>query len=154
MNMKKIIIIQFIINVFTPILLGTIIGLVYKDDFNYILSLNRTIKVPSVIFPIIWSILYLLQGLWYQLYLTKEKKDTVITVYWMSIIINLLYTPLFFNLHLNILSTFIVIILITLIGYLFTYSLIKKFKFWYLYIPYLTWLIFALILMMDIIIHN
>ncbi len=152
--MKKIIIIQFIINVFTPILLGIIIGLVYKDDFSYILSLNRTIKVPSVIFPIIWSVLYLLQGLWYQFYLKKEKNDTIITVYWMSIIINLLYTPLFFNLHLNILSTFIVIILIALIGYLFAYSLIKKYNFWYLYIPYLTWLTFALILMMDIIIHN
>ncbi len=152
--MKKQKVIQFIINVFTPILLGTLIGLVYKDDFNYVSSLKRVIKVPSILFPIIWSVLYLLQGLWYYFYLKKEKNTTVMYVYWISIVVNLLYTPVFFNLHLNYLSTLIVISLIVLIWYLFVYSIKKKYKIAYLYVPYLLWLIVALTLMIDILIHN
>lgn len=152
--MKKQKVIQFIINVFTPILLGTLIGLVYKDDFNYVSSLNRVIKFPSILFPIIWSVLYLLQGLWYYFYLKKEKNTTVMYAYWISIVVNLLYTPVFFNLHLNYLSTLIVISLIVLIWYLFVYSNKKKYKIAYLYVPYLLWLTVALTLMIDILIHN
>lgn len=75
-------------------------------------------------------------------------------VYWISIVVNLLYTPVFFNLHLNYLSTLIVISLIGLIGYLFVYSNKKKYKIAYLYVPYLLWLTVALTLMIDILIHN
>lgn len=52
--MKEQKVIQFIINVFTPILLGTLIGLVYKDDFNYVSSLNRVIKFPSILFGLFY----------------------------------------------------------------------------------------------------
>lgn len=153
-NMRKEKIINFIVSVFIPIILGTFVGLLFKDDFDYIESLNRVIKVPTIVFPIVWSILYLLQGIWYFLYLKKERNQNIIAIYWASVLVNLLFTPILFSFHLNLLATIIVITLLALIGYLFYYSLKKDYKFGYFYVPYLLWLIVALSLMVDILIHN
>lgn len=153
--MKKEKIIRFIFNVFTPLILGSIIGLLTMDSFSYLEQLNRKIVVPPIVFPIVWSILYLLQGIWYYLYKKiGDKNEKITQVYWLFIIVNLLFTPLLFVFHLNILALIDVILLMILIGILFVHSLNKKYKIAYLYIPYLLWLVVAFSLMIDIVVHN
>ncbi len=152
--MRKDNVINFIFNVFTPLILGAIMGLLTKDDYSYLDSINRTIMVPNIVFPIVWSILYLLQGIWYHLYLKMENEPKIDTIYWLSILVNLLFMPLLFTFKQPILAMIDVIVLIFLIGYLFFYSLGKKYKIGYLYLPYLLWLIVAFSLMLDILIHN
>ena len=61
--MKKNQVINFVFNVFTPLILGAIVGFLTKNDYSYLDSLNRTIIIPPIVFPIVWSILYLLQGI-------------------------------------------------------------------------------------------
>ena len=38
---------EFIFNVFSPLLLGSVIGLLTKDDFSYLDTLNRKINIPN-----------------------------------------------------------------------------------------------------------
>lgn len=145
---------EFIFNVFSPLLLGSVIGLLTKDDFSYLDTLNRKINIPNIVFPIVWSGLYLLQGVWYNQYLKLENNKTIRFIYWTSIAVNLLFTPILFTYQLPSLAIIDVIVLICLIGYLFFYCITKKYKIAYLYLPYMIWLIIAFSLMVDILIHN
>ena len=56
------------------ILTFSIVGIIFKDYNSYIETLERTIKVPAIIFPIVWSILYVMIGFWYDFY---EKQGVV-----------------------------------------------------------------------------
>ena len=153
--MKKNQVINFVFNVFTPLILGAIVGFLTKNDYSYLESLNRTIIIPPIVFPIVWSILYLLQGIWYHLFLKIEpENDKIESIYWGSIAANLLFTPLLFTFQFPVFAFIDVIVLVLLIGYLFFYSLSKKYKIAYLYVPYMLWLMLATALMFDILLHN
>lgn len=148
--MKKISDILFY--VFTPLLIGTIIGLIFKDYTSYIQTLNRNIKVPSLIFPIAWSILYLVIGIWYYFY-QKNATDKNKLLYYILLVLNYLFTPLLFYFKQITLSLILVLLLIIGNAYLF-YDFLKKDKKSYILIPYLIWLCFAQILMIDLFINN
>ena len=66
--------IKNIFYLFFPIFMGFFIGVIIKDSISY----NNMIKPPfspiPIVFPIAWSILYLLIGISY--YLLKKEKDT------------------------------------------------------------------------------
>lgn len=149
--MKKIDIGSLLFHVLTPILLGMAVGLIF-NDFDYIDSLNKNIDVPKIIFPIVWSILYLLIGYWYHNY---EKEATLRNkvIYYVLLGLNFLFTPVLFYFHNIVLALIIVIILIIGNVYLLIDS-IKKGKYGYLLVPYILWLTFALVLMVDLLINN
>ncbi len=137
-----------------PLFLGVVISLIYKDNFNFINSLNRTIKVPSITFPIVWSILYLLNGIFY--YFLKKDRDVkeIIKLFWISLFINLLFVPIFFGLNNLVISFIDIIVLLLIVIYLFVKLLVKKKKYSYLLVPYILWLIIALSLSLDLLINN
>jgi len=146
---------HLIFNILLPLILGGIVGLISKDDFNYLENINRHIIIPNIVFPIVWSVLYVLMGLWSYYYEEKHPQDkTTITLYYISLLVNIAFTPILFILHLNVLALIDVAILLILITYLFVKSLIKKDKFSYLLVPYVIWLCLALSLMVDIVASN
>jgi tryptophan-rich sensory protein len=149
--MKKIDIGSLLFHVLTPILLGMAVGLIF-NDFDYIDSLNKNIDVPKIIFPIVWSILYLLIGYWYHNY-EKEAMLRNKVIYYVLLGLNFLFTPVLFYFHNIVLALIIVIILIIGNVYLLIDS-IKKGKYGYLLVPYILWLTFALVLMVDLLINN
>lgn len=146
---------HLIFNILLPLILGGIVGLISKDDFNYLENINRHIIIPNIVFPIVWSVLYVLMGLWSYYYEDKHPQDkTTITLYYISLLVNIAFTPILFILHLNVLALIDVAILLILITCLFVKSLIKKDKFSYLLVPYVIWLCLALSLMVDIVASN
>lgn len=146
---------HLIFNILLPLILGSIVGLISKDDFNYLETINRHIIIPNIVFPIVWSVLYVLMGLWSYYYEENHPQDKVtITLYYISLLVNIAFTPILFILHLNVLALIDVAILLILITYLFVKSLIKKDKFSYLLVPYVIWLCLALSLMVDIVASN
>lgn len=115
---------------------GIIIGLISKTN-------NSNLNIPSFIFPIVWTILYILMGI--SSYIIKKENGNLST-YYKQLILNFSWPLIFFNLNLKI---FALIILITLI--IQVIKMIKEFKkinktAAYLQIPYLLWLFFATIL--------
>ena len=153
--MKKKNIISLIFNVGLPILLGFIISLITRDDISYLQTLNRNINVPSIVFPIVWSILYILMGIWMFLFsrdFPLDKKNQII--YWISLVINLLFSLILFSFRQIILAFIDVIILLIMIIYLFLFTLSKDKKYAYLLLPYIVWLFIAFNLMLDIVVNN
>ena len=132
MNIKRLV---FII-LFT-FLIGTLPS--WFIDIN-LDGLATPFKIPGVIFPIAWSILYLLMSISY--YLVSDN-DNTIGIYLGQLIVNSIWTILFFGLQWRLLSFFWIILLFSLVLVMaLRYKKINKASF-YLLIPYLLWLLFA-----------
>lgn len=102
----------------------------------------------AILFPIVWSILYILMGISsYLVYKSNsEYKKTALIIYDIQLILNALWSIIFFRFE-NFLLAFIWLVILTGVVILMMYYFYKSDKrAFYLQIPYLLWLIFATIL--------
>ena len=135
---------MFIIYMITPLILGGIVGLITMGGTS-----NYSGIVPSWVFPVVWSILYVMMGI--ASYFIRDNRSLVI-IYIVNLVINLLWPIIFFGFKLKVLGFFWILLLILVVGYMI-YRFYDKSKISaYLLIPYLLWLIFASVLnLMEII---
>lgn len=144
------------ITILMPLLGGIIVSLVIAPSMNYS-TLNKPIlSPPGIVFPIVWTILYLLMGISYYLSETsnhdKFQKSSII--FYISLFLNYLWPIFFFTLNLPTVA-FVIILLLIYTVILWITRLFKETKIAsYLQIPYLVWLFFALYLNLAIIILN
>ena len=133
-------------------------GLLFRSDTIFYKSLNKPIFAPpSILFPIVWSILYILIGISiYIIYKDNSYKNT--PEYNKTLLINYFSNQIFSFLFFTIKSPFLALIdtFIVLISSLFLYyeskSLNKTSA--KLLIPYIIWNIFATILIISIFFMN
>ena len=149
-NLKKLLI--YIIITF---LIGSFFAL-FINNMNLYNNLNKPINIPGIVFPIVWSILYLLMGI--SVYIISESNDSnkkqAIKTYFVQLIVNSLWTLIFFGFKLYILS-FIWILLLTVLVVIMIIKFYKINKLAGLInIPYLLWLLFASYLNLGIILLN
>lgn len=104
--------------------------------------------VPSIVFPIVWTILYILMGISAYIIWTSESenKDIAIGLYAVQLVINALWPLFFFRYQMFFVSFLWILLLIAVvIAMVIAFYKIKPIAA-YLQIPYLAWLIFASIL--------
>ena len=152
MNKKEIAKIAFY--VLFPLALGSIVGFLVKNDFSYLETLNRNIIIPPIVFPIAWTILYVTMGIWAYLYDRDFDDNKILSIYYIALLFNLLFSIVLFTLEMPILAFIDVVVLIIMIGFLFIKTLKNEKKYGFILLPYLLWLFVALSLMIDILIHN
>lgn len=146
--MKKIII-------FIPIILGTLVGLLLMNSYEFYQGLIKPpLAPPNWLFPIAWSILYLLMGISY--YKIIDKSDDVIIrqIYRIQLFFNLVWPVIFFLFELLLLSSIWIVcldILVIIMIYIF-YKIDSKAGLFQ--IPYLIWILFATYLNISIFILN
>ncbi len=135
---------KLILYIAIPLLLGGIVGFITSKE-----SMNYNGIVDGWVFPIVWSILYILMGICS--YLVRNNKE-LMSIYKVNLVINLLWPIIFFTLNFKVFGFFWILLLILVVGYMI-YKFYNKNKISaYLLIPYLLWLIFASILnLMEII---
>lgn len=129
---------------------------IFVKEYNFYNNLNKIVNVPSIAFPIVWSFLYLLMGI--SVYLISESKDinkkNAIKSFYIQLIINSLWTLIFFGFKLYILAcTWIILLIILVLIMIIKFYKINKIA-GIINIPYLLWLIFALVLNYSIIVLN
>lgn len=96
--------------------------------------------VPGWIFPVVWSILYILMGI--SSYLVREDDDAL-NIYKVNLVVNLAWSFIFFTFNMKILAFLWIILLIVIVCYMiYKFFKVKKIAA-YLQIPYLIWLLFA-----------
>lgn len=138
MNMKKIDYKKLAFYIAIPLVLGVIVGLITMKA-----SLSYNGPVPRWIFPIAWSILYVLMGI--SSYFISDNKN-LLNIYKINLIVNLLWPIIFFLFKLKVLAFFWILILILIVGYMI-YKFYQENKLSsYLLIPYILWLVFASVL--------
>ena len=133
------------------LLIGGLPGISVAINNTYETLNKPPLSPPVILFPIVWTILFILMGI--SVYLVKDNKEAV-KAYFIQLIVNALWTPIFFLLNAYLLAFIWLVILIVLVV-----IMLDKFKeinktSVYLNIPYVIWLLFALYLNAGIFLLN
>lgn len=138
---------------------GLLVGFITRNSINVYNTLKKSLLTPpNIVFQIVWLVLYTLIGIAaYRIYMNNkaEKNDYNGYFYYLvQLLINFLWTIIFFNLRLYGISFILIIILLILI----TITTIKFFKVdkisGVLMVPYIGWITFASYLTFYIWIFN
>ena len=131
-------------------LIGSLFS-IFTIDNSYYKMLIKPIEIPPIVFPIVWSILYILYSI--SIYIVRDSKEAN-KIYLLQIITNSLWTLFFFGFKL-ISFSFIWCLLLLIIVSIMTYYFYKLNKVsGFLNIPYILWLLFASYLNLSILILN
>ncbi len=142
-------------NIIIPVLVGGIVGLLIKNNIDYNFLNKPPLSPPGYIFPIVWTILYILMGVSYSILEVNNKLDSKTSkIYYGGLVVNALWSIFFFLLKWRGFA-FIWIIFLTFLIIIMLINYAKKNKIaFYLQIPYLLWTLFASYLNLFISILN
>jgi translocator protein len=145
-----------LISILIALLAGAIGGFLGNSSAGYANLIKPEFSPPAALFPIVWTILYILMGISaYIIYISDSKEKTkALTLYAAQLIVNSLWTFFFFNLGWILFSfiwlLFLLILVIATACQFYKISPLAA----YLLIPYIIWLIFAAILNYSIFLLN
>ena len=146
MNIKNL-----IKNIAIPLIVGIIVGIIMMP-FNDYANLNQpAFAPPGALFPIAWTILYILMGI--SAYIISERNGRL-NLYYIQLGVNALWSIIFFVLELRLLAFIWIILLIVLVVKMIRQFMIINKTAGYLQIPYLIWLIFAAYLNLGVYLLN
>lgn len=100
---------------------------------------------PAIVFPIVWTILFILMGISaYLIFVSNSSnKKSALTVYAVQLIVNFFWPILFFGQHAYLFSFFWLLLLWVLVIVMIVQFYRIKPLAAYLQIPYLLWVTFA-----------
>ena len=141
-----------------PLAGGMIIGYLTSRSGTYDAINRPPLSPPTVVFPIVWAILYILMGAALYLVLTsdakREERQNAAQLFFLQLLFNFLWPIIFFSFQtfwaaVLCLIIMIVLIVMTIRAFGKIEPLAAK-----LLIPYLVWCIFALYLNIGVAILN
>lgn len=138
-----------------PIIGGAIVGLITSGYMDYSNMVKPPLSPPGIVFPIVWTILYILMGISYFI-ATKDNEDNkeLNAIYLLQLFVNFLWPIIFFVLGMYF-TAFLWIVLLLILVIVMIKELLKNSKVSdYLQIPYLIWLVFATYLNIGIVLLN
>ena len=138
-----------------PVILGAIVGFIISGSIDYN-SLQKPFLAPlSIVFPIVWTILYILMGISYGILESKSQADSSIKlIYYSQLFVNALWSILFFYLKWRFFAFLWLVFLIALILIMIKTFYNKNKVSGLIQIPYLLWTLFADYLNLSIYLLN
>ena len=152
--MKKFNIVKFIVAILIPLLVGGVSAFITKDAMMVFYTIKKPpLAPPGILFPIVWSILYVLMGI--SSYLINElnvdklsgkkvalRKNTLI-IYVVQLVFNFFWSIIFFKFSMYKFA-FVWLVILWIMVFIFIKNAMKLNKTAaYLMIPYLLWMTFA-----------
>ena len=150
---------KFIISISIPLIIGFAGSFFTASSVDsWFTTINKpSFNPPGWIFAPVWTTLYILIGLSFYLVWRNnfgEARKKVISIYFMQLLFNLLWSVLFFGLKSPLLGFIdIILLLIFIIANTIIFFKISKIA-GYLFVPYLLWVSFASILNFSIYLLN
>ncbi len=142
-------------SILIPVIIGGVIGLIISRSIDYNSLQKPPLSPPSILFPIVWTILYVLMGISYGILDSKsliELKTKII--YSLQLFVNATWSLIFFTLKWRLFA-FIWIIILDVLVIVMIIDFFKKNKTaGLLQIPYLLWIIFASYLNLGVYLLN
>lgn len=148
---------DLVLNLLPPILVGILGAVLTRNSGQVYANLNRPpLSPPAIVFPIVWSILYILIGIAAFLAEHKDCKyyKASRAVYYIGLVLNLLWPILFFTLGLYTLALVELILLWVVVAINAILFYFCNEKAGYLMIPYIIWLSFAAYLNIGVVFLN
>ena len=142
-------------SILIPVVVGGIVGLIISSAIDYNSLQKPFLAPPSIVFPIVWTILYILMGISYGILKSKSLTDKKIDIiYYMQLAVNAIWSIIFFLLKWRLFA-FIWILILDVLVILMIIKFYKKDKTaGLLQVPYLLWVLFASYLNLAIYILN
>ena len=131
-----------------PLAVGSLAGFITKDSMETFNMLNKpSLSPPGIVFPIVWSILYILMGIASYLVITtgsgNNKVKEALVYYGLQLLFNFLWSIWFFSFGWYLFAFIWLLLLWVLIfNTMASFYDINKTSA-YLLIPYLLWVTFA-----------
>lgn len=131
-------------SILIPVVIGGIIGLIISGSMNYDTLKKPFLAPPSIVFPIVWTILYILMGVSYGILKEKSLDTPKITlIYYLQLFVNALWSIFFFTLKWRLFAFIWILLLFILVITMITKFYKQNKISGLLQIPYLIWIIFA-----------
>ena len=146
---------NYALSIIIPLALGGIVGFLISGSMDYDMLDQPPLSPPSVLFPIVWTILYVLMGVSFGILRDKHLNDSnVKLIYYIQLIVNLLWPIAFFVLKWRLFA-FIWILILDALVVLMIFTFYKRNKTAaLLQLPYLAWVLFASYLNLGVYILN
>ena len=141
---------KLIIYILIPLIVGFIGSFLGGSTEIYKEINTPPFAPPSFLFPIVWTILYVLMGI--SSYMISKEKDSekALKIYFTQLAVNMLWPLFFFRFRWFLFSSVWLVLLVGLIIYMiFEFKKLNKTAA-YLQIPYVLWCSFATILNISI----
>lgn len=147
----------YAVSILIPLVIGGISAIfTIKGIPFYEMQKKPRFTPPKILFPIVWTILYVLMGIGSALIYQSNspKKKTALEIYALQLIVNFFWSVLFFGLHWYLAAFLWLLLLIALVVRMIQSFRSINFTAACLQIPYLVWCCFASILNFSIWILN
>ena len=146
---------KWIKNILIPVVLGGIVGFIVSKFMDYNVLNKPSFSPPGFLFPIVWTILYILMGVSYSILDINNLVDKQVKkVYFIQLIVNLIWAVIFFILKARLISVIWIILLLLLVIYMIITFYKRNKLSAYLQIPYLIWVAFATYLNIGVYLLN
>lgn len=140
--------------VIITIIIGTVPSFFIKIGDTYKGLVKPPLSPPGFIFPIVWTILFILMGISVYLASKNTNGSEILLIYFIQLVLNSLWTPIFFGFNQYFLGflwiLMLIILVVTMILMFYKIDRVSS----YLLIPYLIWLLFACYLSFGVYILN
>lgn len=142
-------------SILIPVIIGGIVGLIISGSIDYISLQKPVFSPPSILFPIVWTILYILMGISYGILKSNNLTDSKINlIYYLQLFVNAMWSIIFFTLKFRLFA-FIWIIILDILVIIMIIKFYNKNKLsGLLQLPYLLWILFASYLNLSIYLLN
>lgn len=137
-----------LICVVVPLIVGIAAGLLTRNSMEVFAAIEKPpFAPPAWLFPVVWTILYILMGISSYLVLTSDADnkeiENAMKLYTYQLIVNFLWPTFFFNFGWYLFSFLWLVLLWILVFFMIRkfYDISKLAA--YLNIPYILWLTFA-----------
>ena len=142
-------------SIILPLALGAIVGLIIMPFMDYKSLEKPPLSPPSIVFPIVWTILYLLMGISYALLKQKSLVDSSVNIsYYVQLVLNLLWPIAFFVFKWRLFAFIWILLLDIAITTMIRVFFSKDKLAGILQVPYFIWSLFATYLNLGIYILN
>lgn len=145
----------YVKSILITVILGGLVGFVISGYIDYSSLQKPPLAPPSSLFPIVWTILYILMGISYGILKSNNLVDSKINlIYYSQLIVNLLWPIAFFVLKWRFFAFLWIILLVVLVINMIIQFYNKNQLSGLLQIPYLLWLLFATYLNLGVYLLN
>lgn len=136
----------YVYTILTTQAVGGLAGFLTKDQMTAYESIQKSsLTPPSIVFPIVWAILYLIMAVGAALVWQtgSHKRKPALILYSVQLAVNFFWSILFFNLRAYLFSFIWLILLWVLILFMIVYFTRIHKAAGLIQIPYLLWVTFA-----------
>lgn len=142
-------------SILITLILGGLVGFIISGYIDYHSLQKPPFAPPSSLFPIVWTVLYILMGISYGILKSNGLVDSNINlIYYSQLVVNLLWPIAFFILKWRFFAFLWIILLLVLVVKMIVQFYSKNNIAGIIQIPYLLWLLFATYLNLGVYILN